>query len=52
MKERGGRGATLKKRKWSTEDWGRKADNGEDMRKKKQRRKAKKTSAQSGSGLC
>ncbi len=31
----------LKRGKRSTEDWGRKADIGEDMRKKKQRRKAK-----------
>lgn len=35
VKERGGRGATHEKRKRSTEDWGRKADIGEDMRKKK-----------------
>lgn len=41
VKERGGRGAALEKRKRSTEDWGRKADIGEDMRKKKQRRRQK-----------
>lgn len=41
VKERGGRGATHEKRKRSTEDQGRKADIGEDMRKKKQRWKAK-----------
>lgn len=41
VKERGGRGATHEKRKRSTEDRGRKADIGEDMRKKKQRWKTK-----------